>query len=167
MKILKKYWLLIYMLLGTICSTLSYVISVDTIIDETILLIIWLGIGLFSSLVWNLLFEKKFYLRKFIGKGFLYTISVGGITLYSFLFINYNLRDKLTTSIIKTEIVKKSYKRKNGRNFPIATIKIEGINKKIGLSARTSLHDFKYIVLTLEKGFFGYQIIQNTELKRF
>jgi hypothetical protein len=167
MKGLKKYWLLIYILLGTLCSTLSYLISANTIIDETILLIAWLSIGLFSSLVWNLLFEKKFYLRKFIGKSFLYTISIGGIILFSFLLINYSFRDKSTISVLKTEIIKKSYKRKNGRNFPIAAVKIEGINKKFSFSSRINIQDFNYIIFKLEKGFFGYSIVKSTEIKRF
>jgi hypothetical protein len=158
-----NYSLAALFLTGIILTVCEINLYRETIIRLIIPTSIWLISGLAFTPLTSGLLKKYFGTSPLIWRAFFNLIAFGGIIVYIFIASNYYFYSDKTQSNIKTPILNTGYlaKGKNGCGNPYADVTINGADKQLIFSCDIIIEDYKYINLTIRKGLWGFEIIED------
>jgi hypothetical protein len=134
-----------------------------TIIPLIIPTCIWLISGLAFTPLTSGLLVKYFGTAPYFLRLFFNIIAFGGITVYIFIACNYYISSDNTLHTIKTPILKTGYlaKGRYGCGNPYADVNINGAAKQLIFPCDIIIEEYRYIDLTIRKGLWGFEIIEN------
>ena len=143
---------------GLILTVFEINIFRKTVIDWKIPMGICLGMGLISW-VWLRKYLAEYYNTKNIFIQLIFTIcGLGGLFTYSFMAINYYFLQKNKIEIIKGVIIERGHlaKGKSGCGNSYARINIKGIKKELVFPCDFEIDKYKFVVVKLQCGFWGF-----------
>ena len=134
-------------------------------------LFIPLSIWLLTGIVITILSRGKFVYQPKPSpfKQLLFNIIVwGGLTLFSFMWMNYHLCAK-TTSVINEKILSAGHVTQkinsNSCEQPFVVVAYKGQKKQLMFDCDTPVESYTSVDLTISRGFFGFDILLQSKLK--
>jgi len=160
----KKYIINIALTTSFFCGAILLIFEINlyrnTLINWAIPTTIFLVSGLIAILPTSTLLEKYYRTRHFFLKLVYNIVAFGGITVYSFIAVNYYFPDSKEDHY-KVEIIKTGHlaKGKNGCGPAYAKVEINNADKELIFPCGFELEGYRFVNLTIKKGFLGFEII--------
>lgn len=158
------------LLVGLLLTIFEIVIYRKTIIKWQFLFLIWLLIGVISSIFffkfWKENVKDEFGNSSKLLTLFYNCVTFGGITVYVLMLVNFK-SPEINVETYKLEILRKStMSGHNSTRIPIADIEYKGLIKTIVFTPREKkkLDGAKYITLKTKRGNLGYDVIVEKEM---
>jgi hypothetical protein len=151
---------------GLILQVFAIGIYRNTIIDWKVTSIIWLFTGLISQRFTATILNTYYRTTNYFMQLFFNVCSFGGMMAFCFLSINYYFNTEAQTEIVKTLIVKTGHlaKGRHGCENPYADVEIQNTTKQLVFPCDTEIEKYKFVSLTIRKGFLGFYIIADRKL---
>jgi energy-coupling factor transporter transmembrane protein EcfT len=146
-------------LLGLILIYFEILIFRKTIINVWIPLSIIFLFGLFTFLFTKGHYKKTYHLSGNFLPLLHSIVSLGLIACYIFMAANYYLSGE--RSVSKAKILKTGHLAKGRRGCanPYCEIKINGLEKQLIFPCGFDIDNSNTVILTVEKGFFGFDVV--------
>lgn len=156
---------------GTILTYFEIDLYRLTFIPLFIPLLIWICSGLIATPFFTKSLPEYLTLHlkgDFLIYQFLYNILAwGGIVLYLFMTLNFHFaHDQRFTISLKSVEDGKYWERRDPIPYPYRVVNYKGINKTLIFSQNTFAYELYTVNLILQKGLFGFDIIDNKTLSQ-
>ncbi|MFL9483159.1 hypothetical protein ACI6Q2_10320 [Chitinophagaceae bacterium LWZ2-11] len=150
----------------SICEVFIYR---KTFIHFKIPFCIWIFMGLISSFFLKKVFIVYFDLRYLFLRLLYNIITCGGLMVTVFMWINYNFADK-TTFIENEKIISTGHLSrglKGSCNQPYIIINYQEFEKQLVYNCGADIELYKSVDLTIARGFLGFDVIVQSDLKKY
>lgn len=153
---------------GVILQIFAISLYRKTIIETKISVGIYIIVGIIGLILFNS--KLKLHMSSLFQRIVLSIVTFGGITVFLFLFLNYQFASKTVTNN-KYKIIEKSSlpgrKHHRSERSPTVYIMENNIKKEIvyPYSKTQEVENASYLVIEKSKGLFGFDIIKNKKLE--
>jgi len=138
-----------------------------TFIPVAIPIFIWVATGLLITPFNAEALAKEMKARSIFLRVFFNIVAWGGIATYVFMALNFYFRTNVSNNVA-LPILNNGYlaKGRNGCGNPYAEIDYKNFQKQIVFPCDTAIARYNTIILKIEKGLFGFDVIQNQKLTK-
>jgi len=135
----------------------------QTLIKWTIPTSIWLITGLLFTPITSRILIKYFGTRPFFLQLVFNVVVFGSITIYIFIASNYYCSLDTKPNTFKAPILKTGHFpfSEYGPGSTHANVQINGFDKELIFSPNLDIEKYKYVIITIKKGLWGFDIIEN------
>ena len=131
----------------------------STFIHWVIPTFIWLFTGIAFIPFTSFYLGKYYNIQNFFYQLFFNVVAFGGILLFSFMASNYYFYYDGKTEIIKAPINGIGHYTRKAGGAPYADVNVKDIDKQIVFYYDSDIVDKKFIIFTLRKGLWGFDVI--------
>ena len=151
---------------GLILQIFAIKIYADTIIIWKLPVLLWLLVGIVSRQFTSSLLDTYYKTTNYLLQLFFNACAFGGILSFCFLASNFYLNTDTTTENARVEIIKIGHlsKWRGSCGKPYAVFQFDNSEKQVDFSCESEIERYKFINLTIRKGFWGYYIITKKQL---